>query len=80
MVHKAGVEVTIFFERSGEDARAILEAFRAELLRAEACQEVVLLASAQQADLYLLVAIWANDTLPAAPEGTKLWIFRNAED
>ena len=71
--------LTIFFERSGEDAKATLKAFRSELLRAGACREVKLLASAQQADLYLLVATWADDAPPAAPEGTKLWVFR-AED
>ena len=71
---------TIFFERSGDDAKEVLEAFRSALLSAEGCQEVRLLASVQQAGLYLLVSTWTPDSEPpAAPEGTKLWIFQDAE-
>ena len=71
---------TIFFERSGDDAKEVLEVFSSALLNAEGCQEVRLLASAQQAGLYLLVSTWTRGSEPpAAPEGTKRWIFRDAE-
>ena len=69
---------TVFFERSGEDAKEVLAAFRATLLEREECQEVKLLASTQQVDLYLLVTTWTNGSEPPkAPDGTKLWIFRD---
>ena len=70
---------TIFFERSGEEAKEVLEVFRARLLDTEGCREVKLLESAQQAKLYLLVTTWIDGgEPPVAPEGTKLWIFREA--
>lgn len=72
--------LTVFFERSGEDAKEVLAAFREALEGVEACQTATLLESAQQINLYLLVTTWAGeDEMPAAPEGTKQWIFR-AED
>ena len=68
---------TVFFERSGDDAREILAAFRAELLNASGCEEVKLLESVQQAELYLLVSTWREHSEPPpAPTGTKLWRFR----
>ena len=72
--------MTLFFERSGEDAREVLTAFRAALLRTEGCKEVKLLASVQQAGLYLLVSTWAEGSEPpAAPRGTKCWAFQDAQ-
>ena len=71
---------TVFFERSGDDAKEVLSAFRAALLETEGCREVKLLESAQQAGLYLLVSTWAQGSEPpAAPEGAKRWTFRDAE-
>ena len=70
--------LTLFFERSGERAREVLKAFRSELLGAEGCEEVKLLMSTQQAGLYLLVSTWTpGSEPPAAPEGTKMWMFQD---
>ena len=72
--------LTLFFEQSGERAKEVLEVFRSELLSTEGCEEVKLLASTQQAGLYLLVSTWTPESEPpAAPEGTRVWAFRDAE-
>lgn len=69
-----GRDVT-FFERAGDDARAALERLGRNL-RDEGA-EVELLASADQAGLWLLVARGGPEI--EAADGTRRWRFRTVE-
>lgn len=72
----------IFYERSGEDAREVLQTFGETLSDVSECRSVQLLESAQQAELYLLVVVWTDtdEKRPEPPDGTKLWMFRSTEE
>ena len=63
-----------FFERSGPDARAVLECLRRDLLAGGA--QVELLASEDRDDLWLLVARGGGPE-PSLDAATRRWRFRS---